>query len=203
MLQKYAAPRRKTNSEIIMPIYHKGEKCPVGQFWDPADAGCTSECPNFTEAIKGQCVGFHEIKMYSQWSILRAVARQFNIPVVVYIGNNNKAHGVAGKFEQRVKYSLNNFALDYPSQALYATVVESKHDTGLSLEDKQMILESLNFYDTEDYDQDFYYVTFGEKDKPEDTMAIDLKCFRYENNIFDTYAQSTKCYDKILKLTLL
>jgi hypothetical protein len=68
---------------------------------------------------------------------LRAVAIELNIPVVVYIGNNNKAHGVAGKFEQRVKYSLNNFALDYPSQALYATVVESKHDTGLSLEDKQ------------------------------------------------------------------
>ena len=55
---------------------------------------------------------------------------EHNIPIVVYIGydyDEEKTYGSevaeGEKFKKHVKYSLNNFALDYPSQAYYAMLV--------------------------------------------------------------------------------
>ena len=49
-------------------------------------------------------------------------------------------------------------------------------------------------------DQDFFHVKFtAENDEP---TVTNLDCFKYENNILDTYAQSDNCYHKLLEYTV-
>ena len=66
MDRKFSAPRRKLDSQIALPkssgCSDKGESLKL--LYSPNQGKCVSKCPNFTQEIRGECLGFHDISEF-------------------------------------------------------------------------------------------------------------------------------------------